>query len=76
MVLTTVNKSEMAVGYATLYGDMVGGFSAIKDVPQMMVYELSRYRNSVPPVIPAPVRPHPPTPQLAPGQEDADSLPA
>ena len=52
MVLTTGNKSEMAVGYATLYGDMAGGFSVIKDVPKTLVYRLARYRNRISPVIP------------------------
>ena len=78
MVLTTGNKSEMAVGYATLYGDMVGGFSAIKDVPKMMVYQLARYRNSRcdgPPVIPERVISRAPSAELAPNQKDEDSLP-
>ncbi len=77
MVLTTGNKSEMAVGYATLYGDMVGGFSAIKDVPKMMVYQLARYRNDQtrPPVIPERVLTRPPSAELAPNQQDRDSLP-
>ena len=76
MVLTTGNKSEMAVGYATLYGDMVGGFSALKDVPKMMVYALANYRNSQSGVIPERVIRRPPSAELAPGQKDADSLPA
>ena len=78
MVLTTGNKSEMAVGYATLYGDMVGGFSAIKDVPKMMVYQLARYRNGRcdgPPVIPERVISRAPSAELAPNQKDEDSLP-
>ena len=75
MVLTTGNKSEMAVGYATLYGDMVGGFSALKDVPKMMVYELARYRNEVSPVIPERVITRAPSAELAPDQKDQDSLP-
>ena len=75
MVLTTGNKSEMAVGYATLYGDMVGGFSAIKDVPKMMVYRLARYRNGISTVIPQRVIHRAPTAELAPGQKDEDSLP-
>ncbi|HAY45774.1 MAG TPA: NAD+ synthase [Gammaproteobacteria bacterium] len=75
MVLTTGNKSEMAVGYATLYGDMVGGYSAIKDVPKMMVYELAKYRNSISQVIPDRVITRPPSAELAPDQVDEDSLP-
>jgi NAD+ synthase (glutamine-hydrolysing) len=75
MVLTTGNKSEMAVGYATLYGDMVGGYSAIKDVPKMMVYELAKYRNSISQVIPDRVITRPPSAELAPDQIDEDSLP-
>ena len=75
MVLTTGNKSEMAVGYATLYGDMVGGFSAIKDVPKMLVYRLARYRNGISTVIPQRVIHRAPTAELAPGQKDEDSLP-
>ena len=76
MVLTTGNKSEMAVGYATLYGDMVGGFSAIKDVPKMLVYELARYRNGIAKVIPDNVLTRAPTAELAADQKDEDSLPA
>jgi NAD+ synthase (glutamine-hydrolysing) len=78
MVLTTGNKSEMAVGYATLYGDMVGGYSAIKDVPKTLVYALAEYRNGVSPsgpVIPQRVLDRPPSAELAPGQVDEDSLP-
>ncbi len=75
MVLTTGNKSEMAVGYATLYGDMVGGYAAIKDVPKMLVYQLSNYRNSISPVIPQRVIDRPPSAELAPDQQDSDSLP-
>jgi NAD+ synthase (glutamine-hydrolysing) len=75
MVLTTGNKSEMAVGYATLYGDMVGGFAAIKDVPKTMVYRLAAYRNRMHPVIPQRVIERPPSAELAPGQLDTDSLP-
>jgi len=75
MVLTTGNKSEMAVGYATLYGDMVGGFAALKDIPKMLVYELARYRNSLSPVIPQRVIDRPPSAELAPDQKDSDSLP-
>ncbi|SDK80505.1 NAD+ synthase [Microbulbifer yueqingensis] len=75
MVLTTGNKSEMAVGYATLYGDMVGGYSALKDVPKTLVFELARYRNSVSEVIPESVITRPPSAELAPDQVDSDSLP-
>ncbi len=79
MVLTTGNKSEMAVGYATLYGDMVGGYSAIKDCPKTLVYELARYRNSLEdkdnPVIPVNVIERAPSAELAPDQKDSDSLP-
>lgn len=76
MVLTTGNKSEMAVGYATLYGDMVGGFAVIKDVPKTMVYELCRYRNEkIGPVIPERVLTKPPSAELRPDQKDTDSLP-
>lgn len=75
MVLTTGNKSEMAVGYATLYGDMAGGFAAIKDLPKMLVYTLANYRNTLSPVIPQRVIERPPSAELAPDQEDGDSLP-
>lgn len=75
MVLTTGNKSEMSVGYATLYGDMVGGFNAIKDVPKILVYELAKYRNSVSPVIPERVITREPSAELRPDQIDSDSLP-
>lgn len=75
MVLTTGNKSEMAVGYATLYGDMAGGFDVLKDVPKTLVYELSNYRNSLSPVIPQRVIDRPPSAELAPDQQDTDSLP-
>jgi len=76
IVLTTGNKSEMAVGYATLYGDMAGGFDVLKDVPKLLVYRLSKYRNSLSPVIPERVITRPPTAELAPDQKDEDSLPA
>jgi len=76
IVLTTGNKSEMAVGYATLYGDMAGGFDALKDVPKLLVYQLSKYRNSLSPVIPERVITRPPSAELAPDQKDEDSLPA
>ncbi|MGZ5011547.1 MAG: NAD+ synthase, partial [Methylobacter sp.] len=75
LLLTTGNKSEMSVGYATLYGDMSGGFAPIKDVPKMLVYRLARYRNSLSPVIPERVITRPPSAELAPGQVDQDSLP-
>jgi NAD+ synthase (glutamine-hydrolysing) len=77
LVLTTGNKSEMAVGYATLYGDMAGGFAVIKDVLKTRVYELCRYRNSVGPrpVIPEAVLTKPPSAELRPDQVDQDSLP-
>ena len=75
MLLTTGNKSEMAVGYATLYGDMAGGFAPIKDCSKSMVYRLARYRNSVSEVIPERVLTRPPTAELRPNQKDSDSLP-
>lgn len=75
MLLTTGNKSEMAVGYATLYGDMAGGFAPIKDCSKMLVYRLSEYRNSVSPVIPQRVIDRPPSAELRPDQKDSDSLP-
>ncbi len=77
LVLTTGNKSEMSVGYATLYGDMAGGFAVIKDVPKTMVYELAHLRNAVgpSPVIPKRVLERAPTAELRPDQKDADSLP-
>jgi len=75
MVLTTGNKSEMAVGYATLYGDMAGGYGAIKDVLKTMVYRLAEYRNSQGAVIPRRVFERPPSAELAPDQKDTDSLP-
>ena len=75
LVLTTGNKSELAVGYCTLYGDMCGGFAPLKDVPKMLVFELSRYRNRSGEVIPQRVIDRPPSAELAPGQTDQDSLP-
>ena len=75
LVLTTGNKSEMAVGYATLYGDMAGGFDVLKDVPKTLVFELSKYRNTLEPVIPESVITRPPSAELAPDQIDEDSLP-
>lgn len=65
----------MAVGYATLYGDMAGGFAALKDIPKMLAYELARYRNTISPVIPQRVIDRPPSAELAPDQKDSDSLP-
>jgi NAD+ synthase (glutamine-hydrolysing) len=76
IVLTTGNKSEVAVGYATLYGDMAGGFAPLKDVPKLWVYRLARYRNSISPVIPDRVLERAPSAELAPDQQDEDSLPA
>ncbi|MEJ2670176.1 MAG: NAD+ synthase [Gammaproteobacteria bacterium] len=75
IVLTTGNKSELAVGYSTLYGDMAGGFDPIKDVPKTMVYRLAEYRNQHDEVIPHRVLTRPPTAELAPGQQDSDNLP-
>ncbi|HDL7749797.1 TPA: NAD+ synthase [Yersinia enterocolitica] len=75
IVLTTGNKSEMAVGYATLYGDMAGGFDVLKDVPKTLVFKLSEYRNTVSYVIPQRVITRPPSAELAPDQKDEDSLP-
>lgn len=75
LVLTTGNKSEMAVGYATLYGDMAGGFDVLKDVPKTLVFELAKYRNSISQVIPKRVITRPPSAELAPDQKDEDSLP-
>ncbi len=77
LVLTTGNKSEMATGYTTLYGDMAGGFAVIKDVPKTMAYEVARYRNSHAgsELIPAAVINKPPSAELRPDQKDTDSLP-
>jgi NAD+ synthase (glutamine-hydrolysing) len=75
MVLATGNKSEMAVGYATLYGDMAGGFAPIKDCPKTLVYRLARHRNAAGEVIPPRVIDRPPSAELAPDQLDTDSLP-
>lgn len=75
LLLTTGNKSEMSVGYATLYGDMAGGFAPLKDVPKLLVYQLAAYRNSVSPVIPERVMSRAPSAELAPDQKDEDSLP-
>jgi NAD+ synthase (glutamine-hydrolysing) len=75
IVLSTGNKSELGVGYCTLYGDMVGGLAVISDVPKTMVYRLSRYVNSRRPVIPEPSLEKPPSAELRPDQKDIDSLP-
>jgi NAD+ synthase (glutamine-hydrolysing) len=75
LVLTTGNKSEMAVGYATLYGDMAGGFDVLKDVAKTRVFELAKYRNTQSYVIPQIVIDRPPSAELAPNQVDEDSLP-
>lgn len=75
LVLTTGNKSEMAVGYATLYGDMAGGFAVLKDVWKTRVYDLARHVNRVHEIIPERVIVRPPSAELAPDQQDADSLP-
>ena len=77
LALTTGNKSEMATGYATIYGDMAGGYAVIKDVPKLMVYELCRYRNGLGDgaVIPQAVIDKPPSAELRPNQRDDDSLP-
>lgn len=75
IVLTTGNKSEMAVGYCTLYGDMAGGFAVIKDIAKTLVYRLCHYRNQVSPVIPERIITRPPSAELRPDQKDQDSLP-
>jgi NAD+ synthase (glutamine-hydrolysing) len=75
VVVATGNKSEMSVGYATLYGDMVGGFAVLKDVSKLLVYRLANYRNSLSPVIPQRVIDRPPSAELAADQKDTDSLP-
>lgn len=76
LVLATGNKSEMSTGYATLYGDMAGGFAVIKDVPKTLVYKLAKYRNSISRVIPESVMTKEPTAELKPNQKDSDTLPA
>jgi NAD+ synthase (glutamine-hydrolysing) len=76
MLLSTGNKSEMAVGYATLYGDMNGGFAPLKDCTKTLVYQLANYRNSIAPVIPERVITRAPTAELRDNQKDSDSLPA
>ena len=77
LVLTTGNKSEMATGYTTLYGDMAGGFAVIKDVPKTLVYKLAKYRNAQAgyDLVPAPIIEKPPSAELRPDQKDSDSLP-
>jgi len=75
MLLTTGNKSEMAVGYATLYGDMAGGFAPLKDCTKTLVYQLANYRNGIAPVIPERVITRAPTAELRANQKDSDSLP-
>ncbi len=75
ILLTTGNKSEMSVGYATLYGDMAGGFAPIKDVPKMLAYRLAEYCNREREIIPRRVIERPPSAELAPDQKDSDSLP-
>jgi NAD+ synthase (glutamine-hydrolysing) len=77
LVLTTGNKSEMATGYTTLYGDMAGGLAVIKDVPKTLVYKLAKYRNALPgkAAIPPRIFRRAPTAELAPGQRDQDTLP-
>jgi NAD+ synthase (glutamine-hydrolysing) len=75
LVLTTGNKSEMSTGYATLYGDMAGGFAVIKDVPKTLVYKLARYRNVLSFVIPERALTREPTAELKPNQKDTDTLP-
>lgn len=75
LVLTTGNKSEMTTGYATLYGDMAGGFAVLKDVAKTLVYKLSNYRNTISNIIPERIITRPPTAELRPDQLDQDSLP-
>ena len=75
IVLSTGNKSELGVGYCTLYGDMVGGLAVISDIPKTVVYRLSHYANSRNPVIPAASLEKPPSAELRPDQKDSDTLP-
>jgi NAD+ synthase (glutamine-hydrolysing) len=75
LVLTTSTRSEVAVGYATLYGDMAGGFDVLKDIPKTMVYTLATYRNSISDIIPQRILTRAPTAELAPNQKDEDTLP-
>lgn len=75
LVLATGNRSEFAVGYCTLYGDMAGGFAVLKDIPKTLVYQLANYRNALKPIIPQRIIDRPPTAELSPGQLDQDLLP-
>ncbi len=75
LLLTTGNKSELAVGYCTLYGDMTGGLAVISDVPKTMVYQLARYMNRKSEVIPEEIIEKPPSAELKPNQKDQDTLP-
>ncbi|MCH9716502.1 MAG: NAD(+) synthase, partial [Gammaproteobacteria bacterium] len=75
LVLSTSNKSESAIGYTTLYGDMCGGFAPIKDVPKTLVYALARYRNTISHVIPERIITRPPSAELTHNQTDQDTLP-
>jgi len=75
LVLTTGNKSEIATGYCTLYGDMAGGFAVLKDIPKTLVYRLAAYRNRLKPVIPERSIKRPPSAELRPNQKDSDTLP-
>lgn len=75
LVLSTGNRSELAVGYCTLYGDMAGGFAPLKDVPKTLVYDLANYRNTISPIIPQRTIDRAPSAELAPNQKDEDSLP-
>ena len=75
LVLTTGNKSEIAMGYCTLYGDMCGGFALLKDVPKTLVFSLCKWRNSINEIIPPSIINRPPSAELKPNQKDSDSLP-
>ena len=76
LLITTGNKSEIAMGYCTLYGDMCGGFALIKDVPKTMVYDLCKWRNKKDEIIPESIINRPPSAELRPNQKDSDSLPS
>ena len=76
LVLATSNKSEMAVGYSTLYGDMVGGYAPLKDTPKLLVYQLAKWRNTQELIIPERIISRPPTAELRDNQKDEDSLPS
>ncbi|MFP3019574.1 MAG: NAD+ synthase [Arsenophonus sp.] len=76
LVLATSNKTESAIGYTTLYGDMAGGFAVLKDVSKTLVFKLAKYRNTISPTIPKQVIERQPSPELAPGQFDQDNLPS